>query len=116
MARDKKEELIIFTDTECNPCQLLHDLLKGRDDVRFIDINDPEAQAYLQGDEAIVPVAYTKGKFCAVESSEEGIALKCGDEGEKIRLCHIKKEGDDHFIDCGDGWRNLKEFDPPQPG
>lgn len=106
-----KDEILIFTDISCDPCALLKNLLKDRDDIRFLDISEPEALPYIQGDEAIVPVAFTKGKFYAVEGGEEGIALKSPDEDEKIPLCHMKKEGNKYLIDCGQGYRDMDEVE-----
>lgn len=58
-----KDKVIIFIGDKCDACDLLREHLSDNEKYRFIDIRDPEAANYLQGDEVVVPVAYAHGKF-----------------------------------------------------
>lgn len=100
------DKIIIFTAANnCDACDLLREYLKDNEKYRFIDIHDPEAAKYLQGDEVVVPVAYANGKFYRVEGNEEGIFM--ADEKESIPICTMTKRGEDYFLNCGKGERKV---------
>lgn len=100
-----KDKVIIFTGDKCDACDLLREHLRGNEKYRFIDIRDPEAANYLQGDEVIVPVAYANGKFYRIEGNEDGIFMV--EQEESITVCKMKKRGEDYFLNCGKGERKV---------
>lgn len=100
-----KDKVIIFTADKCDACHLLREHLKDNEKYRFMDIHDPEAANYLQGDEAVVPVAYAHGKFYRIEGNEEGIFM--ADEKESIPICSMTRRGEDYFLNCGKGERKV---------
>lgn len=89
---------------ECDSCELLRTVLASRKDIRFLDVNDPEAERFL-GDaaEAPVPSALIDGRPYAVVSDGEAIALVGLDEGDRVDLCKVRIQGDAAFVDCGQG-------------
>jgi len=79
-----QDEIIIFTAENCGGCKFAKNKLKHKKNIRFVDINDPEADRYIHGDEVIVPVGYKDGEFCQVTLEKGKIHLDCN--GKKINL------------------------------
>lgn len=102
---NKKDKIIIFIGDKCDACDLLREHLSDNEKYRFIDIHDPEAAKYLQGDEVVVPVAYANGKFYRIEGNEDGIFM--ADEKESIPICTMTKRGEDYLLNCGKGERKV---------
>lgn len=99
---DEQENILILTDEECTPCNDLKQFLAKRKDIQFININSPEAQQFIRNESKIpVPLAIKGKQFCAIEGKEDGIYLNC--EGQRHQLCRMRREGDDAYLDCGDG-------------
>jgi len=81
----KKEEIIILTESSCEGCKVVKEKLKGKPNIRLIDIKEPEAEKYIKEDAIIVPSAVYKGAHCLIKLENGKLKAEC-ENGKTINL------------------------------
>jgi len=81
----EKEKIIILTEPSCEGCDFVKQKLEGKQNIHFIDINNPEAGKYIKEDSIIVPSAVYKGARCLIKLDNGKLKAEC-ENGSVVNL------------------------------